>query len=361
MEFKDFNFIEAKNILNSAGIANPDRVVKLISKTLHLLDIDLTDLTVLTEAASGPYVVTPIIASLAGAKHVYALTRDSQFATIQQVIDQTRALETLCGVQNKIEIMTERHPDLFSQADIVTNLGFVRPIDESLIQIMKPECVIPLMFESWEFRSSDLDLEACHRYGITVAGTNEDYSTVNVFNYSGFLCMKMLFDSGIEIHKSKILIIGNDKFNPTITQYLKRVCGYIYSAPNLKNIDRNLLTQLDALIVADFQRETQIIGNEGDISPTDLAQCAPGLAIIQFAGQIDVTSLQKEGFFVFPGKTLEAHRMSQTLAGIGIRPVIELHSAGLKVGQLLSNARRQGLTPEQAVKYAIQNGPAQVL
>ncbi len=36
-------------------------------------ELDLTDMTVLTEAATGYYALTPIIASLAGAKHVLAL------------------------------------------------------------------------------------------------------------------------------------------------------------------------------------------------------------------------------------------------------------------------------------------------
>ena len=68
---------------------------------------------------------------------------------------------------------------MVAQADIITNSGHVRPIDAEMIGWMKPTAVIPLMYEAWEFRDADLDLAACQRRGIVVAGTNERHPAIS--------------------------------------------------------------------------------------------------------------------------------------------------------------------------------------
>ncbi len=90
---------ESSLLLRRAGIADPARLVGLIRRTSAFLELDLSGLVVLTEAASGPYVVTPIIAALAGAARVIALTAPSRYGSIEAVIAQTQALADLCGVR----------------------------------------------------------------------------------------------------------------------------------------------------------------------------------------------------------------------------------------------------------------------
>jgi len=50
------------------------------------------------------------------------------------------------------------------------------------------------MYENWEFRSSDLDLEASRVHGIRVGGTNERHPTVGVFEYLGIMAVKLLLE-----------------------------------------------------------------------------------------------------------------------------------------------------------------------
>ena len=42
-------------------------------------------------------------------------------------------------------------------ADIVTNSGHLRPLDEEAVGRMKPGAAIPLMYEAWELRPDDVD------------------------------------------------------------------------------------------------------------------------------------------------------------------------------------------------------------
>lgn len=334
----------AVETLRKGGIANPARLVKLIEGTIGFFKLNLSELTVLTEAASGPYVVTPVIASMARAKRVLALTSDSSYAKAETVISQTRALEVLCGVKCQAEIYTKRTSDLFAQADIVTNLGFVRPIGAEIVEAMKPTAVIPLMCEAWEFREGDVDLDACREKRIPVMGTNEDYPGLEIFDYIGWLCLKMLFDAQIEIHKSRILLVSSDKFGISIEKQLACAAGSVRLVPNLRRIKEQELTDADALVIADYTRNDVIIGQKGDLTVDELASVAPHLTIIQFAGRIDIESISKHRLHVYPVVKLESRRMAFTLGEIGPRPVIELHTAGLKVGEITARLRLKGLS-----------------
>jgi hypothetical protein len=329
-------------ILRAAGIVNPARMVALIRETIDFLALDLSRLTVLTEAASGSYVVTPIVAALAGAARVIALTRASRYATAEQVCAQTQALERLCSLPVEVvEIYTERTPDLFAAADIVTNLGFVRPIDAAVVASLKPTAVVPLMCEAWEFRPGDVDAAACRARGIPVIGTNESYPGLDVFAYCGWLALKMLFDAQIEVHKSKLLVVSSDQFGPVIANRLAQTGAAVRLLASLADIGAADLPA-DALIVADYARQDMIIGPGGDVTAAEMASACPGVTVIQFVGQVDVAGLAAAGVHVYPGSELGPRRMALTLAGLAPRPVIELHAAGLKVGEIAARARLAG-------------------
>jgi hypothetical protein len=75
-----------------------DRLVRLMRRAVEECRLDLSGAVVLTEAATGPYVVTPVLAALAGAADVVALTRDTRYGTAAEVTRQTLALAAAAGV-----------------------------------------------------------------------------------------------------------------------------------------------------------------------------------------------------------------------------------------------------------------------
>jgi len=339
--------------LKAAGLFNPLRMVRLLKEAIAFFDLDLSGLTVLTEAASAAYVTTPVLALMAGAKRVIGLTRSSPYATVEEVLSQTRALERLCELGAETEIRTDRSLDLFAQADIVTNLGFVRPITADLISAMKPAAVLPLMAETWEVRPQDLDLEACMARGIPVFGTNEDFPGLEIFSYIGLLCAKILYEAQIEVHKSKLILVSSDKFGATIEMHLKRAGAHVRivsSEGYLRDVD---LAASDAIIVADYTRRDEIIGPEGNLNPARLARVAPQTAIIHLAGKIDLKAITEHGIPIYPEKRIGSRRMTLTLAHLGPKPLIDLHAAGLKVGELAARHRQSGslFSPNFAIHY----------
>ena len=93
--------------------------------------LDLSDTVVFTEAASGAYTVTPVLAAMAGAVQVLALARSSRYGTVEDVARATIDLARKAGVADRVKIITEKRPDIIARADIVPNSGHLRPLDSA--------------------------------------------------------------------------------------------------------------------------------------------------------------------------------------------------------------------------------------
>ena len=97
------------------------KLSKKILLAFQKFDLNLKRLNVLTEAASGNFVVTPIIAALAGAD-VYALTKDSKYGTIEEVTTQTYELAKELNVESKIQIVRNVDNVCLETIDILASL-----------------------------------------------------------------------------------------------------------------------------------------------------------------------------------------------------------------------------------------------
>ena len=69
---------------------NPQRLVRLMRDAVERCELDLSGKVILTEAATGAYVVTPVLAVMAGAEKVFAVTKDTRHGTVQQVESKQR-------------------------------------------------------------------------------------------------------------------------------------------------------------------------------------------------------------------------------------------------------------------------------
>jgi hypothetical protein len=353
--FKRIDYFKRK------GLKNPYRVRKLIEDAIMFNKLNLTDLVVFTEAASKNYVVTPIIAAMAGAARVYAITSDSVYGKAKDVEEFTYNFAEFCDVRDKIKVIFEKKKEIISQANIITNLGFVRPIDKNFVEMMNEKAVLPYMCEAWEYREGDIDIKTCESKNIPVMATNENYSGLGVFTFCGNLCIKMLFELEIEVYKSKIVIVSNDKFGKVIGKHLRAIGADVYLIENLKSeMNRRYLEDSDALVVADYTNNDVFVGAEGaQITAKELVKRSRKISVIQFAGDADIGELDKYNIPYFPQKRIGKFRMGMTLAELGPKPVIDLHCAGLKVGEVMAKARSRGKSVEEAKMIALKYSPAQ--
>jgi hypothetical protein len=311
------------------------RARMLIDDVVQRLHLDLRGLVVLTEIASGAYVYSPFIAALAGSERVFATGKDSPYGSRREVFRQGMRLAGAWSVRDRVLLVDEVSPDVIAQADIVTNLSALRPIDGPFISHLKPGAVIPYMRESWEYRKEDVDLAACRLNNVPVMGTNENYGDLGVFDLCGPLAAKMIFEAGLEVASSHIVVAGHDKFGDVIVPYLRECRAKVYHVRERMQLDLNTVKRVDALLVACFDTDELIVGAGGWFDPSELAKHHPECTVIQFAGDSDTEALRSHGVRCIPHDRLGPRRMARTFAFLGTKPVIDLHAAGLRVGELM--------------------------
>ena len=342
---------------------NIKRIEKLIGDAIDTYDLDLSELTVFTEAASGNYVVTPLIAALAGSDRVFAITRDSGYGTAVDIRDFTLELAKRWGVGDRIEVVSNKIPTMLSQVDIVTNLGFVRPIDKNIITHLKPTAVLPLMWETWEFREADLDLSECRRKGIMVLGTNEREVGLDLFNYVGYLAVKLTFELEIEIYRSKVVVVGSGLFGESCVETFDKLeakLKYInLSAGDSLDTEsaKSALCNADIVILVEHHSPACLIGSEGQIAVDELLALSPHVSIVHIAGNINREEIDNAAIPCLPQKSAAPGYMSVTTDYLGPKPVIALHTAGLKVGEAMARTRLAGFNPIKAEKKVLHDLP----
>ena len=307
------------------------RLARLISDRVERTGLDLAGAAVLTEAASGPYVVTPVIAALAGAD-VVAVTADSRYGRASDVVRDTFDLADLLGVRSSIEITVDKGPELFAAADVITNSGHLRPITGQCAAAIRDDAVVALMFENWEIQAGrvDLDLDGIRARGIAVAGTNERHPEVDVFSYLGPMAVAQLADAGVSAYHGRLALHCNNPF----LEYLTKGLGDS-GAEVLVNIPLDELLsgpRPDAVVIATTPGSGEAVGR------ADLVRIAdrwPDVVICQFWGELDRQSCAELGIGVWPIANPGAGHMGVLPSRVGPEPVVRLQTGGLKVAQVL--------------------------
>jgi len=328
------------------------RILQKIKQIIDALKLNLKGKIVLTEAATGAYVVTPIIAALAGAK-VYAFTQNTKYGSIADVKEQTyNLLKEFSIDENQLIVIDELTPEIISKADIITNSGHLRSLNENKLKHTKQGVVIPLMFESWELRGADLDMAYCKSKNIKVGATNERHPDVDVFNYLGDMALKQIFDAGLNPYRNKFVLLCNNDFGPYIAKTLSKVCQKLCVIDKTINKEKYSSLQVDwggdfddmvipeeykdvaGLIFTAYPFDKMWIGtSEAEIPLEKILDQIENPYILRYAGDIDEEYCT--GKIRFYPKIVQSGHMGILPSDIGYDPIIRLQAGGLKVGELM--------------------------
>jgi hypothetical protein len=337
-----------------------ERLIHLMDAAIRRCELDLSGTAILTEAASGAYVVTPVLAALAGAQRVFAVTYPSAYGTVEEIARTTLDLAELAGVSERIEILSAKRAEIVAPADIVTNNGHVRPIDAEVVGWMKPTAVIPLMYEAWELRAGDIDLAACRQRGIPVAGTNERHPAVDVFSFLGVMAMRMLLDAGVAVYGTRVLVWCDNPFGPFLVQQLTQAGAVVQSVNRLE--DTTDAAGLDAILVALRPRAHPVVGR-GEAEA--IARRSPTAIVCQFWGDVDRAALARCGVPFWPVESPPPGHQGILPSSVGPEPIVRLQAGGLKVGEVMARVRMSkgasAASHAEAIATAVASGYGQAL
>ncbi|MFC7053953.1 hypothetical protein ACFQI3_14765 [Hansschlegelia quercus] len=307
----------------------PARLVALARERIAETGLDLNGRTVLTEAATGVYVVTPILAALAGARRVYALARDSRHGRKSAAVAWLHRVAEIAGVADVISIVDSIPEAILEQVDLVTNSGHLRPIDARIVDALPSHAVIALMFEAWEWREADIDLAACRRRGIPVVGVNERHQTIDVFSYLGPLAVRLLQDAGVAVYRSTIALVCDNEFGPSLLAGLGAQGARIVQATSVKELAPQAF---DAVLIAlrPAEQGDRVVAEDARL----LAAMSPQVVVAQFWGDVNRLALLECGLAIWPPNAPAKGHMGILLSAIGPEPVVRLQAGGLKAAEI---------------------------
>ena len=307
-------------------------LARLVDEAVGRCHLCLAGRRVVTEAATGAYAATALLAATSGAE-VVALARPTSHGSVAEVHLWLLETARLLGVADRIDVVEHLTPEHLASADVVTNSGHVRPLDRRLIMNLKPTAVVPLMMEAWEVGAGrpDVDLAALGRRGIAHAGTNERHPAVGVFEYLGLMAVKLLLDSGVPVFGTHLLLLCDNPFR----DYLERTltaCGAEVTVASSPDAVVRTARPVDAIVVSLTPRAGARLG-ANDLAR--LAHVAPGAVLAQFFGDIDRDSAAACGFSCWPDPAPPHGHMGVLPSAIGDEPIVRLQAGGLKVGEVL--------------------------
>lgn len=309
-----------------------ETMLESIERRIEILDLNLSGLTVTTEAATGAYASTAVIAALAGAKVNACARHTRNHGTAQEAIEATRQLARRAGVEDRIVFSDVVSPRAL-RCDILTNSGRIRPITADMIDILPPQAVIALMFEAWEFRGTDLDLAACRERGIPVAAVNERHPDVAVFPFLGPLLVCMLRDAGMMAANKRIAVLCDNPFADFLVGGLADAGAEATLFESVRQLSKQ---EWDAVVLSLLPRDEPL----GVDALKAIAAKAPGALLAQFWGDVDRRAAQALGLPICPKVEPGLGHMGILLNRLGHEPIVRLQAGSLKAAEMV----RRGVT-----------------
>lgn len=330
---------------------NYPRTARLIREAVDEFDLDLDGYTVYTEAATGGFAATAATAVAAGAETVYALARDSSHGSAEAARDHTRRLTAQVGDEETLCFPETKQAEHFRASDIVTNTGFVRPIDEQVADWLGPNAAVPLMFETWEFREADMDIEALWQRDIPVVGTDERDDRVATQQYLRALAVAVAFECDVEVLEGEFVVLGDGRMASHAAAGLEALGGSVTRLGDAAGtVSAEAVADIDVLLVIDHETDDLLVGDGGVIEPAVLATHAPGVTVGHIAGPIAADDLDAAGVRYVPDDPAPRGTMSYTTGHLGPRPIVDLHAGGLRVGADLVREQRAGADLQTATE-----------
>lgn len=327
-------------------------MIDYIKRSVKKFDLSLSGKVVLTEAASGNYACTPLIAALAGA-YVFAYGRNSHFAPFDTVKQNLSSLCEQLEISDRVHVVNDWNEVPFNRIDVVTNTGFVRPINREFVDRLNSTCVIPLMYEPWELRCSDIDINYCRRKNIKVMGTNEADERLQTMRYIGYTVLYFMLKEKKTPFSTKVLLLGSEKFNAAISEVLGSI-GYSVASFTIDTFHRsNNIQQYNVIVLSEFVARNLLMGPSHAL--INLSELSKSQLVIHIAGNVEVHGIKCP---IYPENPAPSNYMSYTTDFIDPIAVIDLHTAGLKVGEGMLRANSLGLVDEAFISFIESNYPA---
>jgi hypothetical protein len=192
-------------------------VARTVARRIRSCALDLGGWTVATECANSAYAATAAAALAAGAE-VWALGRDTRWATVAESAVDVRALATalrdlgLDADEARLHLVTDRAAIPYEGVDLISNSGHLRPLDAEILGRLPAHAVIALMFEAWELRDGDIDVATARARCLPIYGVDEHHPVCGSFEFVGALAVSEAMRQRWSLGDARVAVISDNVF-----------------------------------------------------------------------------------------------------------------------------------------------------
>ncbi len=347
-----------------------EAIARSIQRRIEACSLDLSGLVVATECANDAYATTAAAALAAGAKEVWAYGRDSSWATLQQSAADVQALALALGAKvERLHVVQSRQAIPWPNVDLVTNSGHLRPLDAEILSAIPSSAVIALMFEAWELRNGDIDLDIARSRGISIFGVDEHHPACGSFEFVGALAVSEVMRQRWSLGDAKVAVISDNAFMGPVLRAMTAMGAQAIAVdpnPNRRSnselqshlrlsSDKILSGQgpaFDLAVVATTPAAVAEQSGQVAIAPKALAELVAACGVygcIQLWGDIDRGSAEAKGVKFGPNDTPKPGHQAIAMNAAGYEATVRLQVGGLAAA-LHGLRQRQGVpTPEHLI------------
>jgi hypothetical protein len=286
------------------------------------------------------------LASLYGAKEVIAIHQNNTFGTFKNKVHELTKLQKVYNINN-IHITTDPKIDFAAKANLVTNSGQVRPICREFLEKMRKNSAIALMFEPWEARAGDIDLEVAKQLKVPIVGTNESDERIRTLHYLGELAFKLWRDYSKGKKWIQIGVIASPKFEKYIIASFRQRSIEIKALTFFENFQYRVYDcqSCNFVIIADIDNP-KVIHLQGSLKES--------FEIIHIAGRLSQKTLSHHS--VKPSPIAPFGFMTRNTGYLGLEPVLRLNAGSLVATGIVVEALQKGLKLDDAYDLTTQSG-----
>ena len=308
------------------------KLKELASQYIGKYSLNLNNYNVLVPIIEHEPLLLGMIAGMSGANNIYMF--DSN-------LNINKNYEPLSDELNfNIKFIGGISENILSSLNIILKDSKL-PIKEDKMKFFaKKTSVISMFPENLDFlntKTTDIDIEAANKNHLSIIGLDPQDHKIGLYQHFSHIILKRCYNLGLDVFKSKILLIGNGELLNCTLGLLKSTGAIVYvcntSVPYDQSYILKHLKDLDAIIVIDYpQTKHQIIGSKGIIPICDIVDMCPLVKLIHICGKVETTSLNFGNISYFPEKITQ-DSINLNIEELGERGLAEIATASFKIAE----------------------------
>jgi len=303
---------------------------EIIRQYIDKYTLDLRGYNVLTPVFETEPLLFSVIAGMAGANNIYAFNPKININEKQNAVPGE--------FEFNITVLGSLPYEILPNLNILLKNSAISVKDEKLNSLPLRNFAISLLPENLDFiNPQDPDIKQLKDKKIPVISHNPEDQRFDLYQQLTHIVLKRCYRLGIDIFRTKMLLVGHGNFLNTALGLLKSMGAMVYVCNTGLPFDQSYvlkhLKDIDVIVAMDYPaQDNQIVGSNGVVDIGDIVDLCPFVRVMQVSGEIEVGSLKLGGVRYYPEQVAN-ESLNVNIKELGERGVVELAVNCLKLAE----------------------------